>query len=108
MTLRGRDAYGDRQDVDARIGCELPRELQDPRATVRGDGPSARHELGGDDEVPGLPESFTERRRSGGLHASPSTSGVPYVWKLSIVWTPQNWPRARSCPVHTIGSKSGS
>jgi hypothetical protein len=29
-------------------------------------------------------------------HRSPSTSGVPYVWKLSIVCTPQNWPRARS------------
>ncbi len=41
-------------------------------------------------------------------HSFASTSGVPYVWKLSIVCTPQYWPRARSADVQTIGSKSGS
>ena len=42
-----------------------------------------------------------------GRHADPR-SGVPYLWKLSIVCTPQNWPRARSACVQVIGSKSGS
>ena len=33
--------------------------------------------------------------------SSAATSGVPYVWKLSIVFTPQDWPRARSaCRPH--------
>ena len=36
------------------------------------------------------------------------TTGVPYVWKLSTVWTPHAWPRARSASLQTIGSKSGS
>ena len=65
-----------------------------------------------------------ERRRSGigeriekllglrieGRHwvSSAPTSGVPYMWKLSIVFTPQYWPRARSAAVQVIGSKSGS
>jgi hypothetical protein len=40
----------------------------------------------------------------GGPVALPLTSGVPYVWKLSTVFTPQAWPRARSAWVHTTGS----
>ena len=49
-----------------------------------------------------------ERHRSSRAVTAAATSGVPYVWKLSIVFTPQNWPRARSAAVHMIGSKSGS
>ena len=33
-----------------------------------------------------------------------STGGVPYVWKLSIVLTPQAWPFARSAWVQTTGT----
>src|SRR5262249_53364936 len=37
-----------------------------------------------------------------------STGGVPYVWKLSIVFTPQAWPLARSDCVQTTVGSSGS
>ena len=37
-----------------------------------------------------------------------STGGVPYVWKLSIVLTPQAWPFARSACVQTTVGSSGS
>ncbi len=45
--------------------------------------------------------------RSGGLDG-PQTGGVPYVWKLSTVCTPQACPFARSASLHTVGSRSGS
>ena len=69
-------------------------------------GPTTRDELRGDDEAARLREGVAERGHL--RQPSPSTSGVPYVWKLSIVFTPQYWPRARSAAVHVIGSKSGS
>ena len=49
-------------------------------------------------------------RLPGGAHvfAGSSTTGVPYVWKLSTVCTPQAWPLARSASVHTVASGSGS
>ena len=40
--------------------------------------------------------------------ADRQTGGVPYVWKLSTVFTPQAWPFARSASLHTVGSRSGS
>ena len=75
------------------------------RASLRRDRATARDELRGDDEASRSFEGVAERAHR---QASPSTSGVPYVWKLSIVFTPQYWPRARSAAVHVIGLKSGS
>ena len=34
--------------------------------------------------------------------------GVPWVWKLSIVFSPQAWPFLRSASVQTIGCQSGA
>ena len=41
---------GDREDVDARIGGELARDLDHAAAARRGDQAAAGHELGCDDE----------------------------------------------------------
>ena len=37
-----------------------------------------------------------------------SIGGVPWVWKLSMVFSPQAWPFLRSVSVHTTGCQSGA
>ena len=36
------------------------------------------------------------------------TGGVPWVWKVSMVFRPQAWPFLRSASVQTTGSQSGA
>ena len=97
---------GDREDVDPRVRGERPcasaSTLAPPSAVI---GPRLVTSSAATTKPPGLRE---RSRSETTAQPSPSTSGVPYVWKLSIVFTPQYWPRARSCAVHVIGSKSGS
>ncbi len=50
----------DREHVDARVGGELTRDLQNPVAAVRRDQSAARDQLGGDDERIGPREPFTK------------------------------------------------
>ena len=38
----------------------------------------------------------------------PGSGGVPWVWKLSIVFRPQAWPFLRSSSVQVIGFQSGA
>ena len=42
-----------------------------------------------------------------GVQPSPFTGGVPWVWKLGIVFSPQAWPFFRSASVQVTGSQSG-
>ena len=37
-----------------------------------------------------------------------ATGGVPWVWKLSMVFSPQAWPFLRSASVQTTVGQSGS
>ena len=99
---------GDREHVDPWIGGERARELEHPRAPVGRDQSAAGDDLGGDHESLRLGEQLAEGDDRAHRDVGGSTGGVPYVWKLSIVCTPQNCPRARSAAVHTVGSKSGS
>src|SRR5207249_6468973 len=69
---------GDREHVDPWIRGEVARESQDPRASVRRNRPSARDELGSDDERARLREPFAERHQRA-RHAPISMSGVPWA-----------------------------
>ena len=40
--------------------------------------------------------------------AWPGSGGVPWVWKLSMVFRPQAWPLRRSASVQVIGFQSGA
>ena len=95
-------------DGDVRAGADQVDEERGALARLggryRGQGRGIRLR----EHVEKLPSIAVEGHRSSRAVTAAATSGVPYVWKLSIVFTPQNWPRARSAAVHVIGSKSGS
>jgi NitT/TauT family transport system ATP-binding protein len=81
-----------------------------PRPRLPGD-----QAAGGRGGVRASPHAVVDRRRPrlrarrpAGLSPYSVTGGVPYVWKLGTVRTPQACPLARSSSVHTTQGSSGA
>ena len=109
-----RDRAARARNLDVSDGRDLgpgPDEIDEegrPRACLVGRHRGQRRRTGLRDDVEELPGVGVKRHRASCATTAAATSGVPYVWKLSTVFTPQNWPRARSSAVHVMASKSGS
>src|SRR5262245_52634993 len=89
-------------------GADQVDEEAGPRSRLVGCHRGQRRRTGRGDEVQELLRLGVQRHRASWATIAAATSGVPYVWKLSTVFTPQNWPRARSSADHVTTSKSGS
>ena len=97
--LAGLDRLADLVVGDRRVGrrgpaCLERRPLGVPPGGVRGGGRRVVAVAVDDHVAPGV--------------AGSSTGGVPWVWKDSMVFSPQACPLARSASVQVIGCQSGA